>query len=153
MSKEKIITEVDVPFENVVDLIISAVTAGQIYGCGYWGYADFDRSSPPENTNKLRMQKYIRSDKVLGSDYRENEFWYAYWALFDGQVVFVEHNTDSNDSPAEHKLTRIKIRQGLALMAKKYPEKFGRILAGKDIDGPLGEEFLQICFFGELKYG
>lgn len=144
---EKIITEVDVPFENVIDLIVSAIEAGTTYGCGYWCYADFEKSSPPQNADKKRMQDYLKRHK-------EDELWYAHWVLFDGHVTFVEHNDESEEPPVDHKLTRIIVRKCLALMAKDYPEKFARVLSKTGtIDGPLGEEFLQLCFFGELKYG
>lgn len=88
-----------------------------------------------------------------GDVFGNEELWYVHWPLFKGGVLgFVEHDDESREpSPVQHKLDLDTIAKGLNVMAQKYPHKFSEVMAG-EIDGALGDLFLQCAFFGEEKY-
>jgi hypothetical protein len=144
-----IMVTVQMTRETVVNLLSSAIEAGRVHGCGYWGIADQDASVRPPNM-----------DLSDCSEVYKEECWYVHWPLFEGgNLCFIEHDdgrvagdgTVTNEI-ARHTLDLPAIQRGLNVMAQKYPRRFAEVMAD-EIDGPLGEEFLQCCFFGELKYG
>lgn len=136
---------IEVKFGAVCNLIRSAMEAGRTHGCGYWCYADDEISIRPDKIDLSVLGEFEKD---------EEEAWYVHWAMFDGgKIGFVEHDGESNEpKPVNHTLDLEKISAGLALMANKYPHKFAEVMTD-EIDGPLGEEFLQLCLLGELKYG
>ena len=133
-----------VPYDKVCNLLRSAVESGRTFGCGYWCYVDRERSVRPPGGVDLN---------ILG-EYEDEETWYCQWALFEGGSICVEEHDEGYGSrdPVFHSLTLEKIKSGLSLMANQYPKKFAEVMCD-EIDGPLGEEFLQLCVLGELKYG
>ena len=77
--------ETVVPREIVVNLLSSAIESGRTFGCGYWCYADEDKSVRPPKVD-VRM---------CGDTYPE-ETWFVHWPLFEGgAVAFVEHDDES----------------------------------------------------------
>lgn len=136
---------IKVPYGIVCNLIRSAVEAGYTYGCGYWGYADEDKSVKPKNIDLSVLGEFEKDEK---------ECWYVHWPLFNGgKVVFIEHDDESiKPEPVDYDLDIEKIKLGLSIMANKYPKKFAEVMC-EEIDGPLGEEFLQLCLLEDLKYG
>ncbi len=55
------------------------------------------------------------------------------------------------DPTQSYTLTKERVIQGLALMARKSPQDFADILTD-DYDNNTGDAFLQFCIFGELIY-
>lgn len=136
---------IQVQKQVVANLLSSTIEAGRTYGCGYWAYAEKELSVRPP---KLDVSE-------CGETFGEmEETWYVHWPLFKGGVLgFVEHDDESRKpSPVQHKLDLETIQKGLNTMAEKYPHRFAEVMADQ-VDGALGDEFLQCCFFGELKYG
>lgn len=87
-----------------------------------------------------------------------------YWAEADGQPYDLEGNLllrsgdggipvyDLEDGRKRHTLTLTSVRAGLSKMATKAPKQLGAILA-EDADAITGDVLLQLCIFGEIKYG
>jgi hypothetical protein len=144
-------TTVSISKEQIANALCSAIEAGPTHGCGYWGVADQEASTRPE---KMDLSE-------CGDVFGNEEYWYVHWPLFEGgKLVFIEHDgyegfdDDGNRKwveVARHTLDLEAIQRGLKVLADKFPHKFAE-LVNDESDGPLGDLFLQCCFFGEEKY-
>jgi hypothetical protein len=59
---------------------------------------------------------------------------------------------DSADTERWFVLDQKALSYGLKLMAEKYPKHWGDFLAENE-DAATGDVFVQLCLFGEVKYG
>jgi len=73
--------------------------------------------------------------------------------LSDAESNVFPSDAESNNFPCvKWELTREKIEQGLNLMLEKAPKHFADFFSGND-DVITGDIFLQMCLFGEVKFG
>lgn len=74
--------------------------------------------------------------------------------LKGNQTAIVEESEGPHDDSdvSVHTLTGAKVRQGLKIMAEKYPHQFKYVMAD-DTDAESGDVLVQCSLFGELVYG
>lgn len=138
MSSESITISVQIPLEQICNLIRSALDARSIE---YWGVTNAERSRRPAQLDR----------SVLGDfESKTPENAAIHWAVFSGGVVAFEE-IDEIDEEKHHELTLEKIKNGLEIMAHKFPHKLAEVL-NDEVDGMLGDLFIQCCLFGEEKY-
>jgi len=79
--------------------------------------------------------------------------WYArvsYWGG-DFQITIVEVDDEVTGHKTEHVVGKNEFQRGLQVMAQKFPDAFGQIMAN-DIDAGCADLFLQCMLFGEERY-
>lgn len=149
----EIAIKVSVRKEVIAELLSSAFNAGDTHGCGYWARPYRNHSNRPYVLTEFSAPKFRKQAIAECGTWLKKETWNVHWPLFDGgSLCLVEHMDESEDEPVEHILNQGAFANGLAIMAKEFPAEFGQVLAG-NIDGPLGDLFLQCVCFGHEKYG
>lgn len=66
--------------------------------------------------------------------------------------LHVIESGDNETNPLEVLLNKAALKAGLALMAVKEPRAFASVLDGS-YSPNTGDMFVQMCVFGEIKYG
>lgn len=89
---------------------------------------------------------WVRCYHVVESAPSQSDNFYAKFMPPERWMSFVV-----NDSGKKIMLTWERVRQGLTLMAKKYPEHFGAFM-GASYDATTADVFLQLCLLGEVVY-
>lgn len=118
---------------RVADLLISAFEGGS----NYW-YTIEEFVEPPV------IEKHTGLDGV---------FRHADYPLTEGGAVIVSDRKENTpETMRKVRLDWLRIQEGLAIMARKYPRHFGHWMS-EDDDADTGDVFLQCCCFGELVYG
>lgn len=69
-----------------------------------------------------------------------------------GGVEIFELNPDEDDYTVRHELTFDKLKNGIQIMAEKYPIIFSEVMSEND-DINTADAFLQCALLGELIYG
>jgi hypothetical protein len=120
---------IQVPFARIADAVCSAFEGGSAYWCG-----------------------------TVTSPQKENfEFWYAdagFWALPDFSATF-NHDGEGSSEGENNVTTRVgpkKLREGLRIMAEKYPSYFADVLSGEG-DANTGDVLLQCVVLGDVLFG
>lgn len=71
--------------------------------------------------------------------------------LDGGMTVIYDHEDTINGMPQNYFLSLVRIKKGLTVMAKKYPQHFADLLS-ENSDMVTGDVFLQCCIFNEVRY-
>lgn len=132
MNKFKIVTEVNVSYDDVECLLISAFEGGS----NYW--YKVKRETAPTKHNW-----YVG---VFGD---EDHYLHQYPLSKGGSVIFT---TKHKGYEGEYILDLESIERGLNVMAQKYKRHFNDVLQDQ-ADADTGDVFLQCCLFGELIFG
>lgn len=131
------ILELKLSKDTYANLLCSVIESGRTYGCGYWAVADRSLSKKPAVASEREITECGLGPTMV---------WYAHWPLLGGNLVFIDE-----DANTWYVLDMEAMERGALMMAQKYPHKFASVVMD-EIDGPLGDLFLQCCFFGEEKY-
>jgi len=126
--------EIAIPSRRVADLMTTAMESGDpvtTAARGGWCHS---------------ITKRRRTRKAHSSP------WYADPRYFEGPFAFdvVEYH-EENDTVTYHRINAPRVRDGLHLMAMKFPFQFAQILTD-EIDAPCADIFLQCVVFGDEKY-
>ena len=127
--------------------------------------ADYDRyhgpDSRPAEPETISVTVELDAAEVascIASALRSHTYGVGYWAEVHESDDAVRERESYNASkeacdPAGPwlPLDDETIKRGLAVLAKKYPQHFGRLLDGEG-DGPLGDLLIQCALFGEERY-
>jgi hypothetical protein len=129
--KLKIQTTVDVPVKAIKYIIITAMEQG----CGYWAQVVGQSELPP------------------GVEYYDRFFNLA----TDGWIDFALTDEmgpgfEVPEGVSTYRLNNNSIREGLQLMANRYPKHFGDFMSDNH-DAITADVFLQCCLLGDLVYG
>lgn len=128
--------------ERVCSLLCSAFEGGS----NYWYL--IDKAIYPKGTTK--------SDFGEGGKCQNGKMYWHWSQLVPteegGALLISSVDKDEISGKTEWRLDIDAIREGLRVMAKKYPVHFARIIDEND-DGGTGDVFLQCCLFGELVFG
>lgn len=118
---------------RVGDLLSSAFEGGS----NYW-YLIESFVKPPE----------VKLHTGLGEVFRHID----YALSIGGAVVVSDRKAANEDKVTITRLDWPKLREGLGVMAKKYPRHFANWLSEND-DAETGDVFLQCCVLGDIVYG
>jgi phage-related tail fiber protein len=79
--------------------------------------------------------------------------WYAIGAFWESNflIEIVEVDDEATGHQTKHRVGRRHFREGLAIMARKFPGRFTQVLE-QNTDAPCADIFLQCVLFGEEKY-
>lgn len=129
--------EINISKETIANLLASAFEGGS----SYWISNIADRTEP---LNPVDLKKLGSWGKVYPN---------YHWPLFvGGKVKIAEKAEENGQDIIIHELDLISIRNGLKVMAKKYPNYFSQIL-DDNYDSITSDVFLQCCTIGYKKYG
>lgn len=81
----------------------------------------------------------------------------AYWCksveYYPGSWVFTEHRSLTAPLPAiPVSVNASRLQRGVQKALEKQPWLLGAILGGHNLDARAGEQFIQLCCFGEIRY-
>ena len=121
---------INIPLNEVAGLLCSALEGGS----NYWYTVD-EFIAPPSLTPEL------------------NATWRGYnyiaYPLSPGGALVI---LDKEDGMARYRFDLEVVRRGLLAMAEKEPRHFGNFIGDRE-DATTGDVFLQLCLFGEVRYG
>lgn len=119
----------EVKLERVADLLTNSIEVAS----KYW--------SEIVSFNEPKELTFRTSDAVI---YKHIDF-----PLNEGGAVVMKDTEDGEGAPVTIDLERIK--QGLQIMATKFPNHFGDFMAEED-DNTTADVFLQCVMLGDIKY-
>lgn len=125
--------------DRIKGLLCCAFEGGSNYWCKVTGY-EFGNSG-------LTYDNFREGGSQQGEDY-----WHPCQLipLVEGCAVLIE---DSEAFTHEtFRLDKEAIAKGLTLMATNYPKHWADFISEND-DAETGDVFLQLCLFGEIKFG
>lgn len=134
--------KIDVSADRISTLMTSAIESGDpvtSYHKGGWCAG----INPSSLSSKDKAKKF--------------DHWYGAADFFVGDFAIdvIEVLDESLEAKGKnlkhHIITPLKMRKGLAVMAKVFPHQFALILKD-DTDAPCADAFLQSICFGEEKY-
>ena len=113
-------------------------------------------------TLKLSVRVYFSAEDIknlLDSASRGSDYWCENSLAYEREtnkaltpIGVKVKDFEAEDKPVVHTLNLAKIKKGLTVMAKKFPEHFGDFHSG-NYDMNTGDVFLQCCLFGDVIYG
>jgi hypothetical protein len=120
---------------DIFSLIVSALEGGS----NYWYMLE----------GKITPTRWDFQDDPSNKTHYAGEY-----ALNPGGALIISNDyaRDEGEKKVVKRLNLKTIKQGLQLMAEKYPSHFSDILS-ENADASTGDVFLQLCLFGELIYG
>jgi hypothetical protein len=131
--KMNVNVEVDVPWERIRDLLCNALEGGS----NYW----------------YRIEKFIAPDKYVNSDPKDIFRHLDYPTNPGGALLISDAKVaDDPDVFRTERLNMTKLKEGLKVMAQKYPRHFANFMSEND-DADTGDVFLQCALFGDVIYG
>lgn len=130
--------EMDIPVERIADLLCCALEGGSNYWYTIEKFQEpnrFEYKCFPDDKKPIRHIDYPmnKGGFIIVSDRRAND------DADEKDLVFKKIDLES-------------MKEGLAIMSKKYPRHFNDFMCEND-DADTGDVFLQCCVFGELVYG
>lgn len=145
--KNDFVVEVNVKQSSVISLLINAFEGGSNYWMG--------RQSIKLNYGPYSKESFRRNGVLYPESWSHNSValppLYILPLHLGASIEFTEYD-ESADEFTKHNLDVEKIKNGLRLMQEKYPIYFSWVLT-EDDDCTAADVFLQLCVFGELKYG
>lgn len=75
--------------------------------------------------------------------------WYGHYSVFGGDFLIIILAVEDD---TQWQLKPDNVRQGLTLMAEKYPDHFKDLIEDNG-DAATADVFLQLCLFEEVVYG
>lgn len=133
---------VQVPLKRIASELCTAVEQG----ISYWAMKESKPNYVPgvvERKDFKKGGKYHGIDEYMSGDY--------YVPVLGGSYTIVEDDED-NPKGIEHTLDKEKIIKGIGVMASKYPHHFKDFM-DENSDATTADVFVQLCIFGEIKYG
>jgi len=118
---------VDVPDEDIQDLLSSAMEGGSHYWCHIKRYENPDEEETTYKHIELPLTQR-------------------------GAVVCIESSDRPMRELPEWRLDRAAVNLGLRLMAEQWPDRWASF-RNETYDADDGDCFLQLCLFGEVIYG
>lgn len=116
---------IEIPDENLIHFIQSAMEAGRVYGTAGWAKID---------------NQYFRGYKELLSG--------------KGCLKLREINSDETKFDGlTYTLNAEAIRRGVKMMAQIKNKEWIASLLNDDFDGPSGDVLIQLAVLGEIRYG
>ena len=128
---------IDIPRSRIYDLIVTANETGS----GYW--ARVISETIPEGADLSWME-----------DPEDAKRWpHHAAALCGGSVTYGEVNEDTGRvGRKRYTLDAAAIARGLAIMATEHAQHFADLMTEND-DMYTADVFLQLCLFGDVRYG
>lgn len=121
----------EIPFERVQDLLCNAIEGGS----NYWYQIDNYIYPFKETKESLNIQ-----------------FEHIELPFKGGKIIFKDISGETDTPDKEYSLDLQAIKDGLQLMADKFPIHFADFIAEND-DAITGDVFLQCCLFNDVIYG
>lgn len=143
MKTQEIFCEVTIPvsLERIRDILVGAFEGGSNYWMRIVGF------DLPAGVTKADFKE---GGKHAVLDEFDNRVWHmAYVVPFTPDCGVI---LDDAEEETTHTLTLEKIKEGIRVMAKKYPWHFMNIINEND-DAETSDVFLQCCLFREAIYG
>lgn len=136
----------DISLTRIRDLLVGAFEGGS----NYWYFIEDYKLAPGLTLDDFRTG---------GKMQLEGEDWMKEYLIpfTPGcSLVIIDHDTveegEEDQKENQHLLNLESIREGLQVMAEKFPRHFGDFL-GEDGDAITADVFLQCCLFGDAIYG
>lgn len=126
--KIKVTTSIDILVETVADVLWTAFYGGGSY---YWAFIE---SETPATGNDFTYEEAKPIQNVLNG----------------GTITF--HDNEDRDEFLGV-LSPESIRNGLHIMAARYPKDFHDAFVLEDYDANTADIFLQLCVMGDVVYG
>lgn len=126
--------EVSVTINTTLDNIAGMLCSALEGGSNYWYVVD-EFIEPPELAEGLAKDWH--------------DFRHITYPLSPGGALII---LDKEDGMARYRFDLEAVRRGLLAMAEKEPRHFGDFI-GNNGDATTGDVFLQLCLFGEVRYG
>ena len=117
-----------IPQQRLEDLLVTAFEGGS----NYWCAINVDATTFPE-----------------GMGINDYKYWYMSVPLEDGGNMVIG---EKEDESVGNDLNLKTIKNGLEIMAKKYPYHYGNVV-GDNFDAETADVFLQCCLYGDIIFG
>lgn len=141
--------KIEISFEEVANLFCSAVESGDpVTSAARGGWC---AGIHPVGGSKKLAERLKAEGKH--NWYAEAEFWApgALIDIFEVDDESKEWNVEKRKNVIVHRINPAKLRDGFAIMAKKFPRVFASILDDNS-DATTADILLQCLCFGEEKY-
>lgn len=129
-----------------IDMVLGLLCSALEGGSNYWYMIE-----------RHKLPKGVSSGKDLECESGGGALnWKAPYSVAvtpGGEVIFSVIDGDTNgDGKKTYRLDRVALKQGLQLMAEKYPKHWYNFI-DENGDAETGDVFLQLCLFGSVIYG
>lgn len=109
-----------------------------------------------ERLLKLNQERKEAADEVLksgGVGFADSHVYQWELPFIDGVTIILQDASGEDGFPeGKNTLDRDSLKEGLSLMAEKYPKHFSYFMDENE-DANTGDIFLQLCVFGEVVFG